>query len=329
MAIDKYVVNSQITTHGDTADITLQVTASGISTADAKSAEDEFNKFIGVLSGKSTPKKRTGAQSAWTDKEREVIKKATSSRESVVLYRAAFPKSTRRESGITRMWLYLKDRGVVVPASPKKSGSPSQGPKKKPQSCAKVRKTAKKIPPSGRNNALSPRWSEEEKSVVDTAKDAATAWAEYQVHFPTGPRNENAVYQRWTKHHKAAPAEKSAPAEPAPGPAKESVPPQPSEDQDPAEPEKTPAPQGTDQDLIDAMPDTRPPTGPEKKTPPRPTIIGLGTTVRHNGPKSSPFFGKTGTVSKMGTGSQILVNFGESSQWLSTSAVIAVPGVAG
>jgi len=65
---------------------------------------------------------------------------------------------------------------------------------------------------------------------------------------------------------------------------------------------------------------------PDPKQSPRPVILGLGTKVKHKGPKSSPFYGKEGTIVKMGTGTQVLVNFGDSSQWLAASSVSAIAG---
>lgn len=52
--------------------------------------------------------------------------------------------------------------------------------------------------------------------------------------------------------------------------------------------------------------------------------ITPGITVKHNGPKASPFFGKVGTITKVGDGNQVLVNFGESSTWLPQSCIFVV-----
>jgi len=55
--------------------------------------------------------------------------------------------------------------------------------------------------------------------------------------------------------------------------------------------------------------------------------ITVGTTVKYNGPKASPFFGKVGEITKIGNGNQVLVNFGESSIWLPQSCIFVVKEV--
>jgi hypothetical protein len=51
-----------------------------------------------------------------------------------------------------------------------------------------------------------------------------------------------------------------------------------------------------------------------------------GQKVKHNGPHSSPFYGKTGEIMDIAADGKIRVQFGESSTWLQPYIVMAIPG---
>lgn len=55
--------------------------------------------------------------------------------------------------------------------------------------------------------------------------------------------------------------------------------------------------------------------------------LRAGQTVRHNGPRASPFFGKDGKIVKIGSDGQVFVDFGKSSTWLAPNIVTVVPEV--
>lgn len=116
MTIDKYVVNSQTTIHGDTADIALQVTAAGISVQDAKTAEDAFDQFIGQISGKV---KKTYEHIAipYSAEEVDVVRNAPDKSTAWAYFRQAFPKSHRTRDAIRKKWLELHPEVVIAEGS--------------------------------------------------------------------------------------------------------------------------------------------------------------------------------------------------------------------
>jgi hypothetical protein len=55
--------------------------------------------------------------------------------------------------------------------------------------------------------------------------------------------------------------------------------------------------------------------------------LHLGQQVKHNGLKSSPFFGKVGEILKISDDGQLFVKFGSSSTWLPQSSIFVVKEV--
>jgi len=181
----------------------------------------------------------------WSDAEKDAIEPAKDWYEAVVLYKVAFPQSHRNRDGIRKKFWEMHRKKPIPDPLPGQTGcegcelaesgsinlddcdkcSPPPAPiakklkekfnptasEKKPPAKKKTSQKSKAKRDACVKNAEAPRWSDEEKEVVDKAADADSAWTAYKEKFP-GERNENAIYQRWLRHHDEAPLEKKAPA---------------------------------------------------------------------------------------------------------------------
>ena len=236
MTIDKYVVNRQTTIHGETADIALQVMASDISVHDAETANGAFDQFISVITGKqlSPVKLRHEVPAKWSNEEREAIRCCPSSPESVRVYREKFPKSTRKDSGITRMWLYLKDNKPSCFGRFKEEQGCRDNPCEDTAACretthqanerekaeAPVRSlvaaeeavtikkpsTPSKKPAPEKKGSLAKnfdaeRWSPDERKVITEAESRQSAIASYREKYPDSKRSDDAIGRQFYEIH--------------------------------------------------------------------------------------------------------------------------------
>lgn len=310
MTIDKLTVTKQTTIAGPQSSIAYQVTADNVSEEDARIADVAFDIFMGTISGKPKPVAHEYRRAyTYTAEEEAVVMEAPDQYSAFDHYKSKFPNTQRSRDAVRKKWSDLHNKPVAVeePASIPRNEEKKPAPAAQPSSPPK-KATKKQVSEVNKKNAQVPQWTDEQKDLVSKCNTKEEAWDQFQERFP-GQRNANAVFQRFyilkTKAQKDA---KKAAAASTPLPDNSESKPAVSDA------DKTPS-------------DTQPPAGPEKKdVVKRPVILGIGTTVKHNGQKSSPFFGKEGRIVKMGTGMQVLVNFGDSSQWLATSAVIAVAG---
>jgi hypothetical protein len=192
-----------------------------------------------------------------------------------------------------------------------------------PKSLAKVKVTTK-IPRKVRaginaQNGKSTPWAPEERVVINrhlTDKDATAVQKDYRKTFPDSTRNDNSVYLKWYSTVKTAKKAAKQAQEKSGDEGSRIQKPDSAIKTPPEDPAKGVRPQEihiptqqADRDWV--------------KVPNAP--ITVGTTVKHNGTKHSPFFGQVGTIAKVGDGQQVLVNFGDAgSTWVMQSDVIVV-----
>jgi len=192
--IDKIVVNKQIGVSGDRGNIALQVTADDIPAAEVIAAERAFDRFVSEITGKpeiiAPLKQRNGMQVLWTDEEREAIRTCPSPSAAVKAYREKFPQSTRKDSGITRMWLYLREKPARVPAP---------GPIVEEKDLLSTRKTTPKR--DLHNNFDADRWSSEEKRVILEANSREDVVVKYREQFPNSTRSDDAICRQFYEAH--------------------------------------------------------------------------------------------------------------------------------
>ena len=317
MTIDKLTVTKQTTIAGPQSSIAYQVTADNVSEEDARIADVAFDIFMGTISGKPKPVAHEYRRAyTYTAEEEAVVMEAPDQYSAFDHYKEKYPNTQRSRDAVRKKWsdLHNKAPAAVEPASIPQNEAKKPAPAAQPSSPPK-KATKKQVSEVNKKNAQVPPWTDEQKDLVSKCNTKEEAWDQFQERFP-GQRNANAVFQRFyllktkaQKDAKKAAVEKKGPAAASP----------------PLPDKSESKPAVSDADKIPS--EVQPPADPEKTgVAKRPVILGIGTTVKHNGQKSSPFFGKEGKIVKMGTGMQVLVNFGDSSQWLATSAVIAVAG---
>lgn len=321
MTIDKLVVNKQINIHGDTADIALQVQASSIPAADAKSADVAFEQFLRTLRGQ---KVRQGDQVLWTNEERETIRHAPNTAAAVEAYKQKFPDSKRGYSGISRMYLYLKGRkgaaAAVPPGAPvQKSAENVEKPAPAP---VKPKSPEKKAPISAKIKNLIVAWSPEEDGIIKDCKNKEAAWAAYHAKFPDSKRSESGVVQRYQKllrlKAKEKPAGKTVKKTPPAAPGKDDetiinikgaegldgAPENKGTEKDP----ETPVPAGS------PAPAETPAPAAEPEAKPRPLIV-TGIKVRQIGGRTR-FLGLATVKRVNALAKEALVDIGNGVEWI-------------
>lgn len=135
-------------------------------------------------------------------------------------------------------------------------------------------------------------WTDEEMFVIQDLPDWREAVTAYQKAYPDSKRSKNSVEQQWKKISAGIIKKRQK--------SKENV-----EKKEPV----TPPAHAKLNALVVAK------NGP----------LEVGMRVKHNGPMSSPFFGKEGVITKIGTNHQILVKIGESQTGLADHIVTVIP----
>lgn len=213
--IQDYELTKNTVIRNGKADIHFAVEAKGVPIEDAKSAGDSFDLFLKDIQSEMPDGGRTRRRifTMYNDKEMKIIQDAPDFRAAWDAYHAAFPKSPRTYDAIRKQW--NKQHAVAEDPSPAPSSetrhkpATNDGPIPPAQSCNNVRKVAKNPGKKAsskecinfkkdRHERTLNRWSDEEKTAVDTAKDVDAAWTAYQE-LPNATRNRNAVKQRWEK----------------------------------------------------------------------------------------------------------------------------------
>lgn len=354
--IQDYDIKKHITTHGDTATLFLGLKAENIPVKDAVETESEFTRFLSRVTGKqivTTAKPSETRTIIWITDETETVKDAASVEDAWQAYHRKFPSSQRSRDAVKKKWFELHK--TPAPADKPTDGLPTCDEETGCAGCPEKGLTdacEKCSPPpktpadgsagrrKGNKYGIPNELKKTDKKLFDRlwqrCKSHGITYEEAVKLKPSKPGRKPKTLEEpdptESKPRKTAVRkprlpyklknQKPAPVEEEPVTTRYAG----DELQDPADAPLDPPHQdeletytvkGLDQDLADALPEQRPPTGPQEKREAAKTVenLKIGDKVRQIG--GLKICHGVGEVKRAPPGNpEVLVGFPNGQEWI-------------